>query len=449
MQWLLSDDVKNDIFEFDSAKIATDKEVITEWAKFLNNKERFEKWKTSIYYSNEKEIEFINPFNPNDISIDTKPVLLGTILTRLEKGNLKLNPPFQRKEVWDKRQNSRLIESLMLKIPLPTFYVSSDQDENWDVVDGRQRLTAIKEFILGNYDNKKKEYDKKGFKLQDLEFWDELNGKTYEELPGKLYNRITETVFNFTIINPDTPEKVKRNIFKRINTGGLPLSPQEIRHALYQGDSTELLEKLVERQTFISVVGQVNDNRMKYREYILRFLSFYIRDYNHYPQDSNMETHISNTMRIINIINNISFDKVKEEFKYDKDINLNDMYLSIKKVCIKRIAKDFFLAMNRAKEIFGTHAFRKSFFGKKRARLNKTLFEVFGNLLIDLNRKEFEYLKENKKLFLIDYEKNFLLKTEFSDSIGKDAQKKNSVKKRYEELSKLIQKYTRSKNVYN
>jgi len=459
LEWLLSDEVRNDIFEFDSNINATDKDVITGWAKFLNNEERFKRWGNQVFYEQKQEelgesgvesgiesddiddIDFITPFNPDDISINSQTVALDTVLRRIRQNRIRLAPSFQRNSVWDDTRKSRLIESMMLKIPLPMFYVSSDKDNNWDVVDGLQRITTIKEFILGNYDSQKEKYDEKGFKLKKLEFWRKLNGQTYDDIPGKLYNNIAETELSFTVINPDTPEEVKRNIFKRINTGGMPLTAQEIRHALYQGLSSKLLKELVEKEAFLNAIDKVDDSRMGARELVLRYLSFYIRSYISYTKDSNMDAYMSNTMRIINTFDNFSLETIQSEFKYEKKLDFSTLYQSIKYKDLNQIIKDFETAMIRAREIFGEHTFRKSYPGKRRTPINKTLFEVFSNLLGTLSEEEYQQLKNNKQQFLEEYKENFLLKVEFAYMIGRDSHKVLSVKKRYKDLSELINKY--------
>lgn len=459
LEWLLSDEVRNDIFEFDSNINATDKDVITRWAKFLNNEERFKRWGNQVFYEQKQEElgesgvesgiesddidedDFITPFNPDDISINSQTVALDTVLRRIRQNRIRLAPSFQRNSVWDDTRKSRLIESMMLKIPLPMFYVSSDKDNNWDVVDGLQRITTIKEFILGNYDSQKEKYDEKGFKLKKLEFWRKLNGQTYDDIPGKLYNNIAETELSFTVINPDTPEEVKRNIFKRINTGGMPLTAQEIRHALYQGLSSKLLKELVEKEAFLNAIDKVDDSRMGARELVLRYLSFYIRSYISYTKDSNMDAYMSNTMRIINTFDNFSLETIQSEFKYEKKLDFSTLYQSIKYKDLNQIIKDFETAMIRAREIFGEHTFRKSYPGKRRTPINKTLFEVFSNLLGTLSEEEYQQLKNNKQQFLEEYKENFLLKVEFAYMIGRDSHKVLSVKKRYKDLSELINKY--------
>lgn len=150
------------------------------------------------------------PFDPDRISIDSKVISMDALIRRLLQGSVRLAPAFQRKEIWNLERKSQLIESLMLKIPIPMFYVAADERGNWDVVDGLQRLTAVKEFILGNeYMEAREEpivtkfilgnvYMKtveslrgKGLRLKGLEFWGhKYDGLMFSELPDILINRI-------------------------------------------------------------------------------------------------------------------------------------------------------------------------------------------------------------------------------------------------------------------
>ena len=460
VDFLLSEEIKNDICEFDIYSSIKDKREARKWALFLNNKSRFSKWLENVHNDKEKEEvgaggnvvgiewdediegidEFKVPFDPGAISIESRTVALDTVLRRLQNKTIRLAPPFQRKSVWDKERKSKLIESMMLKIPLPMFYISSDKSDNWDVVDGLQRLTTIQEFILGNYDKDKEKFDGKGFKLSNLEFWSKLNGETYESLPGKIFNNIAETELRFTIINPNTPEEVKRNIFKRINTGGMPLTSQEIRHALYQGISTKLLEKLVSNKYFILAVNDIDDSRMAARELILRFLSFYLRGYQSYTT-SNMDKFISDTMRVINHIEDISINKLQQEFPLESENFVHNVFLKSKNKNVSKIEDDFEIAMNRSYTLFEEHTFRKSFPGKRKTPINKTLFEVFGNLLLELSHLEYKNLLANKKHFLNTYKKKFLLDLDFANMIGRDSHKVSSIKERYECLRYFIKDF--------
>jgi len=177
------------------------------------------------------------------------------------------------------------------------------------------------------------------------------------------------------------------------------------------------------------------------RELVLRYLSFYIRSYISYTKDSNMDAYMSNTMRIINTFDNFSLETIQSEFKYEKKLDFSTLYQSIKYKDLNQIIKDFETAMIRAREIFGEHTFRKSYPGKRRTPINKTLFEVFSNLLGTLSEEEYQQLKNNKQQFLEEYKENFLLKVEFAYMIGRDSHKVLSVKKRYKDLSELINKY--------
>lgn len=378
------------------------------------------------------------PFNPEDISIDSKVVPMETCLRRLTQGSIILNPDFQRKEVWKDDKKSQLIESLMLKIPLPMFYVSADEKNNYTVVDGLQRLSTIRNFILGDkYIKTQNEYDKgKGFPLQDLEFWTIYNGKTFNELPIHIKNRILETEFQFTVINPGTPEEVKRNVFKRLNTGGLPLTSQEIRNALYIGHSTTLLNELSTYKSFVEATDHsIKSIRMEDKELILRFLAFLIRDYNTYKRTISVDTFLSETMIIINAIP--AFNS-REYIKFAQKTNVNkDDFIAYDMKKIKELFKN---AMTRSFKLFEKHTFRKSYGGNRRTRINKCLFEMWGVLLTTISEAEYNRLYINKKHFLKEYN-SILEQRDFQSAISQDSMKHTAVKFRFDILKNLLNKY--------
>ena len=357
--------------------------------------------------------DLIEPFDPDLISIEQRVVPMDTLIRRLKQGSVRLNPNFQRKEVWDNGRRSRLIESIILRIPLPMFYVSADVEGRWDVVDGLQRLSTIRYFILGN-ENKEK------LRLEKLEFLGErLNGKTFDDIDidspiyQRMINTILETEMRFTIINPGTPEEVKRNVFKRLNTGGLPLTSQEIRHALYQGQVTDLLATLAENQSFKEATdNSINDSRMAARELILYFLAFAIFPRTAY--NGNMDKWLSNAMRVINLMPNL------EQSKLIKIFGSKESIPEVQIKTIEELKEHFELAMKRGVELFGKHAFRKSLPIEdcRRTPVNKSLFETWGGILSELNQDDFLFLSKNKKLFINSY--NVLLsgKREMFDSIG-------------------------------
>jgi len=380
-----------------------------------------------------------DPFDPSTISIEKRVVTMDSVIRRLEQKTIKLNPGFQRKEVWDYTRKCQLIESLLLKIPIPMFYVSASPDDGWTVVDGLQRLSTIRDFVLGQQYLMTKDISKRGhgFKLEGLEFCGTLlNGHDMAELPTLYSNRIMETEFTFTIINPGTPEDVKRNIFKRINTGGIQLSPQEIRNALYGGDCSLLLSELAEKRCFKDATGwSVKSLRMEDKELVLRFVAFLLRDYTKYNKSVNVDTWLGDTMMIYNAmpaLNNRDMKKlIREEHVSEDDITIRSNI---------EITEAFEKAMIRGRELFGTHAFRKSLPPYRRSPINKSLFETWGVLLSKLTDNEFLNLCKNKAQLLADYE-IFLYSNDFVIAISRDSMSKWSVNHRFTEISNLINRY--------
>ncbi|EEP89545.1 DUF262 domain-containing protein [Yersinia kristensenii] len=359
------------------------------------------------------------PFDPDSISLTTKVVSLDTVLRRLKNTTIVLSPEFQREEVWDKKRKSLLIESMILKIPLPMFYVSEDNDGVWEVVDGLQRLSTIRDFILGE------DGDGKGFKLQDLEFWGEsLNSKTFYKLlfdskAARVVNNIMETELLFTVINPGTPDNVKRNIFKRINTGGMRLSDQEIRNALYQGIATKFLRVLSNNEYYTEVTGgTIKDNRMAGRELILRYLAFSLLGRDKFTGD--IDDFLSNTMLHLN-----------------NEAEFSDLDCA----SLSSIKYRFELGLYRSYLLFSSHAFRKSVAGaRKKTSINKSLFEVWLIILSELDETEFKCLESQSEFFLAKYSDLFH-DVDFSNSISRRGGSPWGANFRYSVLKKLVMEF--------
>lgn len=361
----------------------------------------------------------VEPFDPASISLSSKVVALDAVLRRIRNKTIRLHPDFQRNAVWDTERKSLLIESMMLRIPLPMFYVSEGKDGIWEVVDGLQRLTTIRDFILGP------DSDGKGFRLKGLEFWGgSFDGKDFYSIERKIetsriVNNIMEAELSFTIINPDTPEKVKRNIFKRINTGGMRLSMQEIRHALYQGEATELLKDMVLLHSYRDILGGiVKDHRMAGRELALRYIAFSVRDWRDYKGD--MDTFLSDTMRFLN--GEIALEPVRQ--------------FSREKILI-----DFSTALTRSEKIFGAHAFRRSRGKHRKTPINKALFDVWMYFFSRMKNSTYEAIENNKEIFLNQYFFMLDADDEFLDSIGRYGGDALGVKTRYTKIIKLIKSF--------
>lgn len=307
----------------------------------------------------------VQPFDPAKIRVETKTMSIDLLLQRIKHDELDLAPDFQRQaDLWKPRIKSRLIESMLIRIPLPAFYMDATDEDEWIVIDGLQRLSTLKTFILDN-----------NLKLVDLEFLSEHEGKMYSELPRNLQRRIMETQVTVYLIEKGTPPDVKFNLFRRINTGGLPLSPQEIRHALNQGKSTQLLKELAESPEFLkATANSIPKSRMEDREFILRFFAFKLVPYSEY-EEQEFDSFLSDIMKDLNTID----DGLRSELK-----------------------EDFLRAMEIAYELFEDDAFRKRYKkGDKRKPINKALFETWSVELSKLYPSDIEKLK-HRKSFLKD-----------------------------------------------
>ncbi len=285
------------------------------------------------------------PFDPSQIKVDREPMSVFQVLRKITMGEIVLNPDFQRNIVWDPIRRSRLIESALLRIPLPAFYFDGVDANRWVVIDGLQRLSTLQDFIT-----------QKHFRLQGLEYLSVIaENKTFDELPRGMQRDLEETQVTLFIIRPETPPEVKFTIFYRINTGGLVLTAQEIRHALFQGQATRLLKELAETTEFREATdGGVSDIRMDARECVLRYLAFRIHPYQEYSK-ADLNSFLSNAMNDLN------------RFPQSR---------------IEALNYDFREAMVRAAEILGRLSFRKfNSATNRRGPINKALFETWSNVL--------------------------------------------------------------------
>lgn len=343
----------------------------------------------------------IKPYDPSQIDISPKNQSLDLLLNRVENEEIDLMPDFQRKAgLWAPKQKSQLIESLVLRIPLPAFYFDGTDNDKWIVIDGLQRLTALKEFFID-----------KTLRLTGLEFLKDLEGLGCDDMPKVYLRRMKETQVICYIINPGAPINLKYNIFKRINTGGLHLEPQEIRHALYQGFATNYLKKLSDNDTFKRVTGySVPTDRMMDREFVLRFIAFYELGVDKY--DGIVDDFLNNAMALIN-----------------KKYNNNPTYADA-------LEQKFLFVLEISEKIFGRFAFRRMPDKEKRRTISKALFETWTAVLAKHSNEELDKLVLNREYLVEKYMPMFTEDEEFYNSIGSG--KIYSVRKRFEKIESLV-----------
>lgn len=297
--------------------------------------------------------EELQPWDPEKIRVSTKNFSLRNILDMLDDGHLELAPDFQRNRVWKEQQKSRLIESILLQIPLPAFYFAEDADGMMRVVDGLQRLSTVREFVRPI--NKAA-----ALRLTALEYL-ELSGMRFEDIEAVHQRRIHNTQIVAHVIDPTTPNPVKYDIFKRINTGGTPLNAQEVRHCMSAQRSRDFLKRCAAAPEFDTATGGVlrDHPRMIDREVALRFAAFYMLggDANRYRGEfGSMEVLLDwATLEIDTRLNSGQLEEIHSAFKS---------------------------AMNNASTVFGAHAFRKWPWGIDRLLpINRPLFESWASVL--------------------------------------------------------------------
>lgn len=226
-----------------------------------------------IVVENEQEIEIDNqeenPIYPmNGIKVDKGFYSVFELKRRFdsEQKRIILDSDFQREDVWNRERKAELIESVLMGLPLPIFYFNQDKYGRLIVIDGRQRLTALFEYM----DNK--------FPLNKLKVLEAENTKYFSELTPILKGRIEDYQIQAHVIMPPTPDRLKFDIFDRVNRGGMQLNKQEIRNALYQGNATKLLNEIVISKEFQMATENafIKEKRMKDKYLVTRFLAIYL-----------------------------------------------------------------------------------------------------------------------------------------------------------------------------
>ena len=258
------------VITFKSPEIINDDEIIQSMLDDLFS-DIIDRQKSGTDTFNEGASIGDNPYNPDEIKVRTDKIPITLVNQMIKNGDIDLNPDFQRHLVWDQIQKSRLIESILLRIPLPMFYFAEDKEGKLSVVDGLQRTSAIKEFM----DNK--------FPLRNLQYLEDTCGNRYYETKGKekgidakYFRWFNLTTLSANIIDPSSPYQVKYDIFRRINTGGKPLNNQEIRNCLTGQGLREALKEMTGMNEFkIATDYSIRSKRMEDQEVALRFLMFY------------------------------------------------------------------------------------------------------------------------------------------------------------------------------
>lgn len=308
--------------------------------------------------------EITKPFNPNEIDVDISTVNLGSLIDQLENDEIDLQPDFQRvTDVWDNVKKSRLIESILLGLPLPSFYFSEDPvSQKLSIIDGLQRICAIRDFVLEK---------ENPLKLEGLQFLKNFDGFTFSQLARPEVKRIKSLKITMNTVRKGTPLDVKYIIFQRVNTAGVPLTPQEMRHALNQGPAAIFIKELADMESFKKATNySVESKRMQDRDFVNRFIAFFIG---------------------------------YQDYMGDLDMFLNDKMGELNKMTSKQrddIRVSFDKAMKCCYEIFKKDTFRKRYKQEDRRKpISKSVYDTLSVNIAWLSDEEQLMLLKNAEAF--------------------------------------------------
>ena len=206
------------------------------------------------------------PIDERRIFTESSEPTIKDLCDRINKGKLITQADFQREYVWESRVElkSKLIESVLLKVPIPVVYTAEREDDKEVVVDGQQRLRTFLDFCK-----------KDGFRLKKLRILNDINDKSYSELSERLQDKIDSYPIRVVKIQKESHAEIKFDIFERLNRGSVKLNNQELRNCIYRGSLNTMLKNMVNNKDFLSIQNlDVPDKRMKDAERVLRFLAF-------------------------------------------------------------------------------------------------------------------------------------------------------------------------------
>lgn len=324
---------------------------------------------------------------------------LATIANMIENNSIDIAPHYQRRDRWNNEKQSALIESFLINVPVPPVYLSEDDYGHYSVIDGKQRITSIFDFLTGK------------LKLKNLKEFPELNGTTFENLPSQLKNVLTVRPFIrvITLLKQSDPE-LKYEVFLRLNTGGEKLKPQEVRNVAYSGHINDLLFELAEHPFLKHKLKITSEKSTAYRnmddlEHVLRFFSIRER-----------------------------WDKMGNVLATEMD-----KFMALHRDANKDEFKQIFLtAINRCEVLWGDVSFQKLSNGVWREQLISPLYDAQMVAASLLNEDELNELR-NHQLQIVDATKTLFEENhEFVKSVSQSTNNPASIKKRVSVILNML-----------
>ncbi|HIF9216672.1 TPA: DUF262 domain-containing protein [Photobacterium damselae] len=263
----------------------------------------------NLHFDNFESDDLYHEMSPDStIRITREQYSLFELARHIRRGRVNIAPDFQRFRAWNESQCSELMESILMGIPIPMIYLFENELGLRQVVDGKQRLTAMYEFVENR------------FKLTGLKMLSQFNNFEFKSLPPILQAKIEDCQIQTYIIQPPTPEVVKFYIFERINRGGTRLNQQEMRYALHQGSSTELLIKIADSYILKFLdIGPLENKRMEKEYMALRYITFFLYANNYIQYNTSKIDNLDEMYSfIMGVLNN--YNEADLSYVYDKTI---------------------------------------------------------------------------------------------------------------------------------
>lgn len=333
---------------------------------------------------------------------------ISLLFDRINYDEIELQPDFQRKDrIWPLDKRSRLIESILMGLPLPVFYFAERPNGNWIIVDGLQRITTIYDFMRGD------------ITLRNLKRLTYLNNKKFSQLERSEQRKIREHQITGHLLEvDDINNEIIVELFHRINTYGVKLSDQEIRSALNRGDSVRFIRYLALQDEFSSsTTRKVRLDRQKDMELCLDAISFIMFGYKNYNENK-FDTFLSNAMKYLNKFNFKLVSVLNEDLDLPNIEKADDIY----RILIRKFNQGLLISEN----IFGNDAFRKENISYKNSPISKPLFEVCVAVFSNLDNTEINRVMTFKQQI---YDKLFEAihtnSTEYAEWISKQYQEQN------------------------
>lgn len=277
-------------------------------------------------------LESILDTKKKEVKTDSYPMSIGELVGMYEKEEIILRPEYQRYFRWDNQQKSKLIESILIGLPLPSFFMSQDEKGRWEVVDGMQRLSTIIDFMgLTKDDNKKPENYSRFEKLSDgLFYLSDFKEKGWNDLSRRIQLDFKRTKIQITVLLRETNPDAKFELFQRLNSGGTSISGQELRNAILAGQNKVMLdwfEDLASYKNFVSVCG-LSDKDKDVRfdmELVLRFMVFLSKHSEEFKDFNSIDIFLTHILRKLAADNEFDYDSNSKIFKntFDKIYNIS------------------------------------------------------------------------------------------------------------------------------